>query len=210
MMSTHRKMQDNYTLWLLLAVTLGLTLWMALQEDVKTEEVVLNETKLNDQTTSKNNRQRRSDTAKPSMDSAQNASETVASKLQTNAWQLNLRVQSGQPKQNLFVAHSWAPPPPKLVLKSEPPPSPVAPEAPFFYMGKLEEEDGSKQFFMLAQQKLFHVRLGEKINTEWRLDGESDQFLQLTYLPLGLSQTLSKLKKQVSPALGLDTVATAN
>lgn len=209
MASTSHKIQGNYYIWLLLLVTLGMTLWMALQEDVETEEIVLNETKLNDQITSKNNPQLARATPGTAMGSEQTSAKNMVSTPPVDAWQLKPRVQLGQPKQNLFVAHSWAPPP-KLIVKAEPAPPPVAPEAPFFYMGKLEEEDGSKQFFVMTQQKLFHVRLGEKINAEWRLDAESDQFLQLTYLPLGLSQTLSKLKKQTNPALGVDTVATAS
>lgn len=71
------------------------------------------------------------------------------------------------------------------------PPTPVAPKAPFEYIGKLEDELATTYFFM-AQQRLVSAHLGDKLDGLWKLEREDAQSLQLEYLPLALRQTLSK------------------
>jgi hypothetical protein len=41
--------------------------------------------------------------------------------------------------------------------------------------------------------------MGEKINPQWRLDGEDVSSIRLTFIPLDLKQVLSKSAKQVVP-----------
>lgn len=209
MASQGQKIQRSSIIWALLALTIGMTLWTAMQDEPQTEEEMLYVTKLNSPTMPKTNTSLPIAITKDLPKDTKHSAKAFETQPQPAFWKLKPRTQLSKPSHNLFVVHSWAPPPPKLIIKAEVAPPPVAPEAPFFYMGKLEESE-DKLFFLVTQQKLFHVRLGEQINAEWRLDSEDNQFLQLTYLPLGLPQRLSKLKKQVNPAFGLDAVSVAN
>jgi len=97
--------------------------------------------------------------------------------------------------QDLFKGHAWyvPPPPPKPVpVKVEPPPPPTAPPVPFFYMGKLEQAPQATQVFLTANNKVISVTIGKNVDTLWRLDKEDANTLTFTYLPLGLTKSLSK------------------
>lgn len=96
---------------------------------------------------------------------------------------------------DLFKVHSWLVIPPIKKVKPVPPPSPVAPPAPFTYMGKLDNTLTGTQIFLIANNKLYTVVKGEKIDQQWRFDNEEGELLRLTYLPLSLQQTLSKFAK---------------
>jgi len=98
---------------------------------------------------------------------------------------------------NLFKVHSWVVVPPTKKVKPAPPPPPVAPPAPFTYLGKLENSPKGTLIFLMANNKLYSVIKGEKIDQQWRLDAEETNTLRLTYIPLNLTQTLSKLARQV-------------
>jgi hypothetical protein len=76
--------------------------------------------------------------------------------------------------------------------KPLPPPAPVAPPAPFSYIGKLEDSPKETQIFLIANNKFYSVVKGENIDQYWRLEGEDANALQLTYIPLNLPQILSK------------------
>ena len=101
---------------------------------------------------------------------------------------------------NLFKVHSWLVVPPAKKIKAQPPPAPVAPPAPFTYVGRLEQTAKNTQIFMMANGRLYSTRSGEKIDQQWRLDAEDANALRLTYLPLNLPQVLSKSAKPVDPA----------
>ena len=100
---------------------------------------------------------------------------------------------------NLFKVHSWLVVPPVKKIKAQPPPAPVAPPAPFTYVGRLEQTAKNTQIFMMTNGRLYSTRLGEKIDQQWRLDAEDANALRLTYLPLNLPQVLSKSAKPVDP-----------
>jgi hypothetical protein len=82
-----------------------------------------------------------------------------------------------------------------------PPPAPVAPPVPFLYMGKIEDSPQGTLVFLMGNNKMYSVALGGKVDNFWRLDSEDGQKLTLTYLPLNLSQTLSKTQKIISAGL---------
>lgn len=103
----------------------------------------------------------------------------------------------------LFTKTSWAPKRPKMspqqqatlakqrakarekAKRSEPKPPPLQ----FNYIGKAIQ--GNKTWVFLAQGDENHiVRIGEKVNTQYRLDTINDEFVVLTYLPLSTKQTL--------------------
>ena len=97
--------------------------------------------------------------------------------------------------QDLFKGHAWyvPPPPPKPVpVKVEPPPPPAAPPVPFFYIGKLEQAPQAAQVFLTGNNKVLSVTVGKNVDSLWRLDKEEANILTFTYLPLGLTKTLSK------------------
>jgi hypothetical protein len=98
----------------------------------------------------------------------------------------------------LFTPHSWyvPPPPPKVkpvVVAPPPPPKPVAPPAPFAYMGKLENVPCGTQYFLSSNNRVYTVQKGQNIDASWRLEGEDENAVRLTHLPTGLVQTFSKL-----------------
>ncbi len=105
------------------------------------------------------------------------------------------RLASTKKIQDLFKPHTWyVPPPVKKVVQLAPPP-PVAPPAPFNYMGKLENSPKGTLIFLMANNTLYSVIKGEKINPQWRLDSEDINTIKLTYLPLQLPQVLIKSAK---------------
>lgn len=97
------------------------------------------------------------------------------------------------PAVDLFRAQSWyVPPPPKPAEPPPPPPRPVAPPAPFAYLGKMEDTPQGTLMILSGGNKVYTVAVGESIDKSWRVDGEDAGSVRLTYLPLGLPQTLSK------------------
>ena len=102
----------------------------------------------------------------------------------------------GQP-QNLFKVHSWRVIAPVKKVKPQPAPAPVAPPAPFTYVGKLDDSPTGTQFFLMENGRLFSVLKGEKIDAKWRLDNEDANNLHLTFLPLNLPQLLAKTANSV-------------
>ena len=103
---------------------------------------------------------------------------------------------SSQPH-DLFKVHSWLVLAPVRKAKPLPAPLPVAPPAPFTYIGKLDDSPTGTQFFLMENGRLFSVLKGEKIDRQWRLDNEDASSLYLTFLPLNLPQTLTKASKSV-------------
>lgn len=184
----------NKWLMLLLLLTAIATAWTALykENDSANSDIEL-------QHTSRNPWQ----TIKPSAPIAK-ANQALA-QLQTASnnsalipWQKLKREPNKTAAYDLFKVHSWLVVPPIKKVKPAPPPPPVAPPAPFTYMGKLDNTPTGTQIFLMANNKLYTVVKGEKINQQWRFDNEEGELLRLTYLPLSLQQTLSKFAK---PAL---------
>ena len=110
-------------------------------------------------------------------------------------WQKLKREPNKAAADDLFKVHSWIVVPPVKKVKPVPPPPPVAPPAPFTYLGKLEHTPTGTQIFLIANNKLYTVVNGAKIDGQWRFDNEAGELLRLTYLPLSLPQTLSKFAK---------------
>lgn len=85
----------------------------------------------------------------------------------------------------LFSRQSWIPPPPPA--KSQPPsPPPLM----FKYLGKVTEGDQTQVFLALAERN-YIVKVGEKIDNQYRLDEVTDHAITLTYIPLNAKQVLS-------------------
>ncbi|MCY1351118.1 hypothetical protein D9M69_373740 [compost metagenome] len=105
---------------------------------------------------------------------------------------------SGQPvpQADLFAAQSWyvAPPaPPAQAVQASappPPPRPSAPPLPFRFIGKLDDSQ-ELQVFLQNGEKLYTVRVGDVIDSTYRVEGIQHARMTLTYLPLRISQSLA-------------------
>lgn len=182
-------------LYVLLAVTLALVAWTAFNGDSAQTDLV--DDKLLQESNSSRNAQ---------LSNAYLGQQHKALQISNDAKDLVNRMpmtlekperkHGKQAIQDVFKVHSWAP---VVVLKKEPPvppPAPEAPPVPFSYVGKLEDSPTGTQVFLMANSKLYTVQLGHSIDQEWRLDSEDANTLTLTYLPLNLTQSLSKAAKQ--------------
>lgn len=87
---------------------------------------------------------------------------------------------------DMFAAKSWYVPPPVSKVK----PVPTAPPLPFTYVGKMLEEGKSSTVFLERQNRIFLVREGDAIDTNYRVDTIKAPVMTLTYLPLDLKQTM--------------------
>ena len=179
--------------WLLLLLILAviLTLWMMLRQDATstehTIEVINQKNAVQDPIANLSN-----------SNSLPSEQRLLAAKPQPLIpWQkLEREPLSSQPH-DLFKVHSWLVLAPIRKVKPLPAPLPVAPPAPFTYMGKLDDSPTGTQFFLMDNGRLFSVHKGEKIDPQWRLDNEDASSLHLTFLPLNLPQTLTKASKSV-------------
>lgn len=90
---------------------------------------------------------------------------------------------------DLFSTRSWNPPPPPPPPE-QPAPPPVAPPLPYTFLGKKLEGDAWEVFLAKGEQT-FVARASQVIENDWRVDKIAPPTLTLTYLPLGLPQTLS-------------------
>lgn len=97
-------------------------------------------------------------------------------------------------KQNLFKSHQWLAEQPKNVK----PPVPVAPPVPFIFVGKIEDTPQGTRLILMNQQQVLTPLLGEKINSDWKLEKEDPEHVYCTYLPLNQMQVLLKKSKAMS------------
>ncbi len=187
------KSSSKWLLWVLLAVVF-LTAWTAFNsEDAENNnagELLSNQSLIYNSSTVNITKQSR----KPGSNQV-----AVLNNIDSGiSWQ-NLKREPLQEKvTDLFKVHSWLVIPPVKKVKPLPLPPPVAPPAPFTYIGKLEDVVKGTQIFLLANNKFYTVINGENIDQLWRLDNEDANTLHLTYLPLNLPQILSKSARAAS------------
>ncbi len=189
--------ESNKWLYLLLFITLGVTIWTALHKESPSDEAIA---LVNDKfaTTTKNHQL-------PSASHSQheviekNKTESLSHSYDLIPWRELKREPLINTPHDAFKVHSWVVIPPAKKVKPLPPPPPVAPNTPFIYAGKLENSPKGTQVFLLANNKLYSVGIGEQVDLLWRLDSEDTNTLQFTYLPLNLKQALSKSAKFVAP-----------
>jgi len=173
---------------ILMVLTLGVTIWTATHDHSATDDDSV-------QLASRVVTQRHQGIQNDSINLEESPRENSVKRSAQNRlipWdKLKRNVQQMKPN-DVFKVHSWIVVPPVKKIKPAPPPPPVAPPAPFVYMGKLEDTPKGTLIFLMANNKLYSVIKGEKIDPLWRLDGEDMSSIHLTYIPLGLTQLLSK------------------
>lgn len=96
----------------------------------------------------------------------QHAKKLAANDLPNNQplipWQNMKREPFIDKRYDLFKVHSWLVIPPVKKINPLPPPTAVAPPAPFTYIGKLEDSPKGTQVFLMANGKLYLAVKGEK------------------------------------------------
>lgn len=94
-----------------------------------------------------------------------------------------------------FVPKSWRPPPPPPpppapAVKPPPPPPPSAPPVPFTFLGRYEE-GGTRILMLVRGDRMYTVSEGDVIEQTYKVGPLAGGQLELTYLPMGVRQTLS-------------------
>jgi hypothetical protein len=96
------------------------------------------------------------------------------------------------PRADLFGSHSWRPaPPPEPPVQALPPPAPVAPPFPFAFFGKYEQAGGTLVLLFSRADRVYDVHLGDVLDNTWSVDEVAQGKVQVTYLPLNTSQSLT-------------------
>ena len=94
-----------------------------------------------------------------------------------------------------FQGRSWTPPPPPAPppapVVQAPPPAPTAPPLPFRFVGLLEDMGDQPTAFLARGEALHIVRVGDQIDSAYRVDALSATRVVLTYLPLKQQQVLN-------------------
>lgn len=185
--------KKSSTKWFYVALVLTLALvgWTAFHGDSEQNDLIDDNTSQDSSNRHRNTHLNQLNKEHQIMDNADDSSHNMPIALKTLKGHT-----SSQKIRDVFEVHSWIP----VVApkKAEPvvPPPPEAPPVPFIYVGKLEDSPKGTQIFLMANNKLYSVLLGNNIDQEWRLDSEDVNTLTLTYLPLNLTQSLLKATKQ--------------
>lgn len=206
---TSAKSVPNRTPWLfgLLIVTLLASIWTAIDNQEQTSEGPLlakPKHSMPAQSASK---------SKLTQPGAKLLEMTDAKSVSNQASDVSLTTQLTSRKyaqigQNIFNIQTWSPPLSKAKDTVRPaPPPPMAPPIPYTYIGQIEEE-GKVQFFVMQQNKLINLKIGQIISGQWRLDSETASHLNWTFMPMGLPQTLPKDKNQTNLAVSRAVFAT--
>jgi hypothetical protein len=132
------------------------------------------------------------------MKNVKTGGQTVAAK-NTAAQAKAADVSPIQPGADLFAAQSWKPAPVLATVTAEQAAAaaaamqvvaPTAPPLPFQFIGRLDDRD-DVQVFLQNGEKLYVVRKGDMIDDTYRIVGISATEMNMVYLPLHQSQTLS-------------------
>jgi hypothetical protein len=108
---------------------------------------------------------------------------------------MNNRVAARGDSKALFHKLSWyvppPPPPPPPAPVYTPPPPPTAPALPFGVMGSYSRPGDPTVYFLTRNDRVFDVRVGDTIDSTYKVDGEANGQLLLTYMPLKIQQSLT-------------------
>ncbi|MCV2359133.1 hypothetical protein LNV08_09105 [Paucibacter sp. TC2R-5] len=99
---------------------------------------------------------------------------------------------AGRRSEQMFSAHSWAPPAPvkPVAVAATAPAVPRAPPLPFSYIGK-QSNGGAVEIFLAQGEKTLVVHEGSLIDGAYRVDAIGPVEVLFTYLPLNQIQQLA-------------------
>lgn len=100
------------------------------------------------------------------------------------------------PGSDLFVGKTWyvppPPPPPAPVVKVvQEPPRPVAPPAPFKFIGWMREEGGHEIAYLADGGQVIVANEGDTLKGDYKVNNIAPKQVELVYLPLDIHQTLA-------------------
>lgn len=81
------------------------------------------------------------------------------------------------------------PPPPPPTEEEEA--APEAPPLPYKYMGESNRADGSREIFLLRDNKLYIVHPGDILDKDYEVEAIEGNVMKLNYLPLDIKQELA-------------------
>jgi len=87
---------------------------------------------------------------------------------------------------DMFAAKTWYEPPAPAKGHQQP----SAPPLPFVYIGMMAESGSGVTVFLGNQDRVYAVKEGDAIESSYRVDEIKAPVMVLTYLPLGVKQTL--------------------
>lgn len=174
--------QSSPLIWVALLLTLAAVAWTAMQSDeINGADDLLAEPAERIQSANLQNQNK----------DVLLSNETKVAMKPSYPWQQINRELETKGIKDLFASHSWEEKQKVVKIKPLPPPPPQAPPLPFTYMGKIDQGDGV-QVFLMQNNKVLTVNVGENVNNLWRLDAESDAGLTFTYIPLDKQKRMSK------------------
>ena len=99
------------------------------------------------------------------------------------SWQPK-RSPAGSAQSPFGLGQAAKPVPPPIVA-----PPPTAPPLPYKYVGKITEGEITRIFLSKAEDN-YIAEVGKRLEADYRVDRINDDAIELTYLPLGIKQTL--------------------
>jgi hypothetical protein len=186
----------NRPLMAMLAAALGLTVWMASQDDAATVEPVSKQGSRPAARSAEHAADRTEQPAKPAAQArgADGPQPWERQALIDGVTRWQARAHGAWPP--MASPQAWdsvLPPPPPVVKASvEAPPPPVAPPFPHQWLGRFNDETPPvPRAVVSGPQSTWVVRAGDVIEGQWRVDRIQDRTMTLTYLPLQQVQTIA-------------------
>jgi hypothetical protein len=183
MMSDALNIRGNKFLYLTLIVVLFLTVLTAVRNE--------NEDQQSSELANENNAITKRNRTPNQLDTYQDESDMLLQQNESKVSTLSLRQFKTTKIKDIFKVHNWyvAPPITKLAKKPE---LPTVPPVPFTYNGKFEDPSQGTVVFLVANSKVYTTKVGENVNAQWRLDADTENTLNFTYIPLNLPKALAK------------------
>lgn len=95
---------------------------------------------------------------------------------------------SGNDIADPFAVRSWEPSRPPTL--PPPPPPPQAPPLPFRFIGKISDREAETAFMLRYGEQVLVVRVGDEVDSTYRVDNFRNGQLEFEYLPLQTKQLL--------------------
>jgi hypothetical protein len=92
---------------------------------------------------------------------------------------------------DLFESHSWYVAPPPAPLQPATPIVPTAPPLPYTLLGSYARNGEPTVFFLVKNDRIFDARVGDVLEKQYSVDAAENGQLRMTYLPLGIKQSLA-------------------
>lgn len=112
----------------------------------------------------------------------------AGSATESGRFALAVRTPAAEEYIDLFAPHVTRAP--RMAVERVEPPRPMPPPLPFKFVGKMVEE-GQVKVFLQEGETLHSVAEGEMLGRNYRVLGIDDGRINLLYLPLNMTQTIS-------------------